>query len=102
MSESRAASASPRRRPRFAPTTVAFGALLLAGLALRIFFTESTAYPFNSDEAVVYLMAKHVAHGEFPAFYWGQFYGGTLLQTVAGVVMIVVGPSLLVLAIVSA
>jgi hypothetical protein len=31
----------------------------------------------NADEAVVGLMARHAAHGQLTAFYWGQAYGGT-------------------------
>ena len=32
----------------------------------------------DSDEAVWGLMGRHVADGQFPAFMWGQAYGGTL------------------------
>lgn len=91
----------PRVR-RLPPTTVAFVVLLLVGLALRVYVVFSPSYVLNSDAAVVYLMSRHVAHGEFPAFYWGQFYGGTLLQITAGLVMSVVGPSIAALAVVSA
>lgn len=99
----RLTTAMPRARgPQLAPTTIAFLVLLAIGLGLRIYFTQSPAYLLNSDNAVVYLMARHVAHGEIPAFFWGQFYGGTILEIVAGLVMIAVGPSILTLAIVSA
>lgn len=91
-----------RRLGALPPTSIAFAVMLIAGLAVRIFFVQSTAYSFNSDNAVVYLMARHVAHGEVSPFFWGQFYGGTILQIVAGLAMMVVGPSILALAIVSA
>ncbi len=100
MTERLLAPAAGRVR-RIPPTTLAFAILLVVGLGARIFYAQSTAFPFNSDSAVVYLMARHVAAGEIPAFYWGQFYGGTMLQIVAGLVMAVVGPSLLVLSVVS-
>lgn len=102
MTERHLAVPLVRRLRSAPPTTIAFLVLLLVGLALRIYFVQSTAYTFNSDNAVVYLMARHVAHGEISAFYWGQFYGGTGLQIVAGLVMLVVGQSILALAVVSA
>lgn len=102
MTERPVAVNSPTRLGRIRRTTLALGLLLVVGLAVRILVVQSNAYVFNSDTAVVYLMARHVAHGEIPAFFWGQFYGGTLLQITAGLVMMLVGPSLLTLAVVSA
>jgi hypothetical protein len=32
--------------------------------------------PISSDEAIAGLMARHILHGHFFAFYWGQAYGG--------------------------
>jgi Dolichyl-phosphate-mannose-protein mannosyltransferase len=32
--------------------------------------------PISSDEAIAGLMARHILHGHFFAFYWGQVYGG--------------------------
>ncbi len=34
--------------------------------------------PFNADEAVVALMAKHILRGERPIFFYGQAYMGSL------------------------
>ncbi|SMH33312.1 hypothetical protein SAMN06295885_0845 [Rathayibacter oskolensis] len=78
-----------------------FWSLAAVGLVLRILFIVSPGHVLDADHAVVYLMAKHVADGEFPAFFWGQSYGGTLLQTTAGLVMTVFGAHIEVLAIVS-
>jgi len=36
------------------------------------------AVPFNADEAVVALMAKHILQGERPLFFYGQAYMGSL------------------------
>ena len=33
--------------------------------------------PFNSDEAVVALMARHILQGERPIFFYGQAYMGS-------------------------
>jgi 4-amino-4-deoxy-L-arabinose transferase-like glycosyltransferase len=35
-------------------------------------------FPFNADEAVVALMARHILAGEHPAFFYGQAYMGSL------------------------
>ncbi|MCJ1672744.1 glycosyltransferase family 39 protein [Rathayibacter sp. VKM Ac-2929] len=78
-----------------------FWILAAVGLALRVLFIVSPAHTFDADHAVVYLMAKHVADGELPAFFWGQSYGGTLLQTTAGLAMLAFGAHIEVLAIVS-
>lgn len=36
------------------------------------------AFPFNADEAIVGLMAKHIVAGERPIFFYGQVYMGSL------------------------
>lgn len=36
------------------------------------------AVPFNSDEAIVALMARHILQGERPVFFYGQAYMGSL------------------------
>lgn len=83
-------------------STIAFWSLLAFGFALRVIFVFSTNFRMDSDHAIVYLMARQVADGQFPVFFWGQYYGGTFLSLLAGVVMLVTGPSLTVLAITTA
>ena len=51
----------------------------------------------NSDEAVVYLMARHAQHWQYQAFFWREQYGGTLLQDVTGFVFHVTGAHIIVL-----
>jgi hypothetical protein len=53
------------------------GLFLLAGVALRVWLRLEPLGGLDSDEAVVGLMARHVLEGEFPAFFWGQAYGGS-------------------------
>ncbi|MFP5577455.1 MAG: hypothetical protein ACLGIZ_04350 [Acidimicrobiia bacterium] len=53
-------------------------ALVLAGVALRLVFVRGRWGTFDSDEAIVGLMARSFLEGEWRAFYWGQHYGGTL------------------------
>jgi len=49
------------------------GAVLLKTVLLAL-----DAVPFNSDEAVVALMARHILQGERPWFFYGQAYMGSL------------------------
>ncbi len=50
--------------------------LLQAGLKIGLLIVN--AVPFNSDEAVVALMARHILQGERPVFFYGQAYMGSL------------------------
>ncbi|HAL17225.1 MAG TPA: hypothetical protein DCP32_10895 [Anaerolineaceae bacterium] len=49
--------------------------LLQAGV--KIWALIRDAIPFNADEAVVALMAKHILQGERPIFFYGQAYMGS-------------------------
>lgn len=53
-------------------------ALLFGALAIiaRLPFLITGKIPFDSDEAVEGLMARHVLNGELPAFFWGQAFKG--------------------------
>ncbi|MBC8496899.1 MAG: hypothetical protein ISS57_04820 [Anaerolineales bacterium] len=50
--------------------------IIAVGLKLWLLLIE--AVPFNSDEAVVALMARHITQGEAPIFFYGQAYMGSL------------------------
>ena len=47
-----------------------------ATVLVRLPFLRHGGAFFTSDEAVEGLMARHVLHGEFPVFLWGQSYKG--------------------------
>lgn len=49
-----------------------------AGLILRWFWIIKGRFPFNSDEAIVGLMGRHILTGEIPTFFYGQSYMGSL------------------------
>ena len=49
----------------------------MAGL-LKIWLLLSGSIPFNADEAIVALMARHILQGERPLFFYGQAYMGSL------------------------
>ena len=51
---------------------------LLASVALKAALLAAGVVPFNSDEAVVALMARHILQGERPIFFYGQAYMGSL------------------------
>ena len=75
------------------------GALLiaLAGLAFKLVLLGMDAFPFNSDEAVVGLMARHILEGQWPAFFYGQAYMGSLDATLVAVGFAALGESVWVI-----
>ena len=58
-----------------------WGVLILPmalALALKWTLLRLDAFPFNADEAIVALMARHILRGERPIFFYGQAYMGSL------------------------
>ncbi len=55
-------------------------ALVITGLSvlLKIALLGAEVFPFNADEAVVGLMARHILQGARPIFFYGQAYMGSL------------------------
>ena len=47
-------------------------------VAFKVLLLAQAAFPFNADEAVVGLMARHVLDGKIPVFFYGQAYMGSL------------------------
>jgi len=70
---------------------------LLLALALRLVILAAGAVPFNSDEAVVALMARHTLQGEWPVFFYGQSYMGSLDATLIAAAFALFGQSVLVI-----
>lgn len=60
------------------PAQVVLGGILLVALAWKLVFFFWDVVPFNSDEAVVALMARHILQGARPIFFYGQAYMGSL------------------------
>jgi 4-amino-4-deoxy-L-arabinose transferase-like glycosyltransferase len=58
--------------------TLMLGAGLLAAVGLKFALLAQNRVPFNADEAVVALMARHILQGERPIFFYGQAYMGSL------------------------
>jgi 4-amino-4-deoxy-L-arabinose transferase-like glycosyltransferase len=57
---------------------VSVALVVLAGAALRVGLVSAGVVPFNSDEAIVGLMARHILGGQLPIFFYGQAYMGSL------------------------
>ena len=55
----------------------------ITGLALRVTVLRSPLGPLDADEAAGMLVVRHLAHGEWSTFLWGNAYGGTLEGLVA-------------------
>src|SRR5579859_5871029 len=65
--------------PRVSLFGIGLAAAVAIGLALRLAIIASPLGEIDGDEAVVGLMARHIAFlGERPVFYWGQPYLGSL------------------------
>ncbi|NMB91089.1 MAG: hypothetical protein GYA17_22235 [Chloroflexi bacterium] len=56
---------------------LAFFVLTLAA-SWKLLLQHWGAFPFNADEAIVALMARHILQGERPLFFYGQAYMGSL------------------------
>ena len=54
------------------------GAILIGAVMLKVVLLVLDTVPFNADEAVVALMARHILRGERPLFFYGQAYMGSL------------------------
>jgi 4-amino-4-deoxy-L-arabinose transferase-like glycosyltransferase len=68
-------------------------AALLAALLVKVGLLLAGAVPFNGDEAIVALMARHILWGERPTFFYGQAYMGSLDAYLIAGLFAVAGPS---------
>jgi 4-amino-4-deoxy-L-arabinose transferase-like glycosyltransferase len=50
----------------------------LIAIVLKILLLAYRAFPFNADESIVGLMARHILEGSWPVFFYGQAYMGSL------------------------
>ena len=51
---------------------------ILFAIALKVYVSPVDITPFNADEAIVALMARHINQGNIPIFFYGQSYMGSL------------------------
>jgi len=65
-------------RGRFSHRLFLAIAVLLAAAVWKAVFIVWDVIPFNADEAIVALMARHILNGARPTFFYGQAYMGSL------------------------
>lgn len=76
-------------------TASAVAGLLAVGAAVRVVFLR---YPYvDSDQAVIGLMGIHILEGQFPIYFWGEPYSGTLESFLASLLFYSFGVSRLTL-----
>lgn len=51
---------------------------MVVAVAIRAWLLATRAIPFNSDEAILGLMARHILAGARPIFFYGQAYMGSM------------------------
>lgn len=66
---------------------------LLASLLVRIWLIVHTNGVINGDEALVGIQAQHILRGEFPIYYYGQPYMGSLEAYLVALIFAVAGSS---------
>jgi len=69
---------------------------LLLGLALKTLILATGSVTFDSDEAIVALMARHITQGARPIFFYGQHYMGALDAYLISLAFLLLGQSVLV------
>lgn len=75
------------------PSAFSLLAGLVPGVLLKIALVAQSAIDFTSDEAVVALMARHITQGQWPLFYYGEAYVGSLGATVIAGAFLLLGES---------
>lgn len=70
------------------------------GVALKVGLLLLEAFPFHADEAVVGLMATHIQRGEWPAFFYGQAYMGSLDASLVSLAFMLLGRQILAIRVV--
>ena len=68
--------------------------IVIINVMIKFVLLAANVIPFNSDEAVVGLMARHILHGERPVFFYGQAYMGSLDAYFAALLYALTGPSI--------
>jgi hypothetical protein len=72
--------------------------LVAAGLGFRLYLILAGMPPTNSDESTMGLAASHIAEGrDYPAYFYGQEYMGTLEAYLAAPLFAAFGPSVVAL-----
>lgn len=65
--------------------------ILTIGVLHKAIILVFERVPFNADEAIVALMARHILQGERPVFFYGQAYMGSLDAFLTAMIFRIVG-----------
>ncbi|HKV85352.1 MAG TPA: hypothetical protein VJN88_12410, partial [Ktedonobacterales bacterium] len=89
---------APSRADRLIAWTVAHPRLLLwlalaLSLLVRLFLIARSHAMIDGDEAMVGIQAQRILHGQFPTYFYGQAYMGSLETYLVAAVFKVFGPS---------
>ncbi len=83
-----------KRRIPLSPTNVGMLVILLLACSLRFVLIKLHWPVAGADEAIMDLMARHIAYqGEHPIFFWGQNYMGSIQAYPGAVLIHLVGSS---------
>src|SRR5512139_2416923 len=74
--------------------------IVLLSAVYKLFLLAFNAVPFNGDEAIVALMARHILRGERPVFFYGQAYLGSTDAWLAAASFSIFGESVLAIRVV--
>jgi 4-amino-4-deoxy-L-arabinose transferase-like glycosyltransferase len=88
-----------RLNPRVSNVVVCLAVLAVA-VGLKAILLDMDAFPFNADEAIVGLMARHILDGRWPTFFYGQAYMGSLDAILVAFAMAAFGTQVLAIRIV--
>ena len=69
--------------------------LAVLAIAYKWILLAIEAFPFNADEAIVGLMARHTLLGSWPAFFYGQAYMGSLDASLVALAFAVFGQEII-------
>ena len=74
--------------------------IVLSSILLKVALLLVDVIPFNADEAIVGLLARHFLRGEWQIFFYGQAYMGTLDASLVAAVFALFGPHVILIRVV--
>src|SRR5260370_23779066 len=74
------------------PWALPVGATLV-GILARLWLVAHTHAMLDGDEAMIGLQAERILHGQFPTYFYGQAYMGTLEAYLAAPFVALLGPT---------
>ena len=93
-------AANPRSKPHQPQSLFVPALIVLLSVVYKLFLLAFSAVPFNGDEAIVALMARHILRGERPVFFYGQAYLGATDAWLAAASFAIFGENVLAIRVV--